>query len=39
VDALIAIFEKYEPDAAELAASGELRLGAGPAQAALSGQG
>lgn len=38
VDALIAIFEKYEPEAAELAASGELRLGPGPAAAAGSRQ-
>lgn len=33
LNALIAIFEKYEPNVAELAESGELRLGAGSAVA------
>jgi hypothetical protein len=33
LDALIAIFEKYKPDAAQLAESGDLRLAAGPAPA------
>jgi hypothetical protein len=36
--ALRAIFEKYSPDVAELAESGELRLGAGPVEATGSRQ-
>ena len=38
VEALIAIFERYQPDAARLAESGELRLGAGPLEATGSRQ-
>jgi hypothetical protein len=30
LDAMVAILEKYSPDVAELAGSGELRLSAGP---------
>ena len=30
LDALLAILTRYEPDAAELAESGALRMGAGP---------